>query len=904
MDIVITFTGVASLSIDPKSPTMDQHSGVNEVAELVIIGAGPHALTLMLRLLEQEPDLMPEKKRATLSMDEAAINTNIGSWPYIKGRVAGGVMKGRSTTSQISKRYLEKKAAAARAATVASSSTGSLAGGKKKASKGAKRRNRSAGSAYGGVGDANGGWYDRHQSTPAVPHEMVQDGRIKVIDKFGDWLHAWNSNFDAYEIQHLRSAADVHPGPHDMRELLAFAHKTHRNLNDYDLVYMNHMQRKTSSFKSQANDPTVYRGPYVMPSTKLFKDYNNLLIRAYGLEDVVQKNVVTSVEILSSGQRDGIETEQGKAAESSSNLYRLELDDGSHIDSKRIVCALGPNLRRDRMDWAPPPRTYPSDRLVHAFEMADWLKTVKDDPIGWSRYKRIVIVGGGITAAHVMRVALKHNVSDIHFLVRSEIRTRQFDIAESWMGPSRGDKLDSFFNLPMNQRAQSIAAARSGGSMPPEYVATVKQAQEDGFVTLHESTDISAISWIHTGSNDGHWEVSVDAPGPPMECDVILAAVGADLDIEQHAILRDMLRQKPIDMYNGFPALTSSLAWSSTDEFYMMGALAALQLGPDALNLAGARHGACRLAVTLRKELAAAACDESSHQSHNANADEDTEEPVHITLERLGITPFHSAEPVSHREINALSPKSSQMILDSLKVWYINLDGRNDRRSRMDNLISTHGLTTITERFPAIDTENALVAQLLDWQDDNSGLSDKEFACALSHFGVWEKIAALPEGSYGLVLEDDVVFLKGWLSELADVVQQKLPQDWELFYLDCMPTTGWQFGRKISSGNAGQFESSIQGPVEGCTFADAYVLKPSAARSLLAMRPENPLANAESLLLDLQSRSKAYTSIPRLALQIWDYSDIQTSARVAAMEHFYSNTYHRWYPRDLYEYDQ
>ena len=50
--------------------------------------------------------------------------------------------------------------------------------------------------------------------------------------------HQWNSSFEAYEIGHLRSGADVHPGPHDMRELLAFAHKTHRNLNDTDLVHM------------------------------------------------------------------------------------------------------------------------------------------------------------------------------------------------------------------------------------------------------------------------------------------------------------------------------------------------------------------------------------------------------------------------------------------------------------------------------------------------------------------------------------------------------------------------------------------------------------------------------------------------------------------------------------------
>ena len=53
--------------------------------------------------------------------------------------------------------------------------------------------------------------------------------------------------------------------------------------------------------------------------------------------------------------------------------------------------------------------------------------------------------------------------------------------------------------------------------------------------------------------------------------------------------------------HNGFPALTQNLAWTADDDFYVIGALAALQLGPDALNLAGARHGACRLGHQLRE---------------------------------------------------------------------------------------------------------------------------------------------------------------------------------------------------------------------------------------------------------------------------------------------------------------
>ena len=56
-------------------------------------------------------------------------------------------------------------------------------------------------------------------------------------------------------------------------------------------------------------------------------------------------------------------------------------------------------------------------------------------------------------------------------------------------------------------------------------------------------------------------------------------------------------------------------------------------------------------------------------------------------------------------------------------------------------------------------------------QDDPGGLSDKEDAWAMSHFGVWREIAKLPPGSVGLVLEDDVVFLNGWRARLAKLRQ-------------------------------------------------------------------------------------------------------------------------------------
>ena len=48
-------------------------------------------------------------------------------------------------------------------------------------------------------------------------------------------------------------------------------------------------------------------------------------------------------------------------------------------------------------------------------------------------------------------------------------------------------------------------------------------------------------------------------------------------------------------LHDGLPELTPSLRWDEHTELWVAGALAALQLGPDAFNLAGAGLSAARI---------------------------------------------------------------------------------------------------------------------------------------------------------------------------------------------------------------------------------------------------------------------------------------------------------------------
>ena len=82
------------------------------------------------------------------------------------------------------------------------------------------------------------------------------------------WCTFRHRNFAAYKIPHLRSPADVHPGPHDMRELLGFAHVTQRNGNDFDLTTMISMPRD-DVFKGLVCATSVLSYSHPTPVSKL-----------------------------------------------------------------------------------------------------------------------------------------------------------------------------------------------------------------------------------------------------------------------------------------------------------------------------------------------------------------------------------------------------------------------------------------------------------------------------------------------------------------------------------------------------------------------------------------------------------------------------------------------------------
>ena len=83
------------------------------------------------------------------------------------------------------------------------------------------------------------------------------------------------------------------------------------------------------------------------------------------------------------------------------------------------------------------------------------------------------------------------------------------------------------------------------------------------------------------------------------EFDKILLGTGVKADCRSVPFVRDLLENcEAVPIIGGFPVLSTDLQWGSLPVF-VVGALAGLQLGPGALNLMGARHGADIVATKL-----------------------------------------------------------------------------------------------------------------------------------------------------------------------------------------------------------------------------------------------------------------------------------------------------------------
>ena len=366
-------------------------------------------------------------------------------------------------------------------------------------------------------------------------------GRCLVFDASGIWMSQWNRQFAAFEIPHLRSPAVHHPDP-DAYALRRFAESR----------------------------PDELFPPYDLPGTQLFHEFCQSVIQRWQLQDCVYPAEVLRVKPLRP-------------------RFRLEMHTGETIVARRVVVA-GGGGKPQLPDWVSQISTsYPVDRLQHSQQI---------DLRGMNLTREtVLIIGGGLTSGHLALGAIARGAQVI-LMSRRCLYEKQFDAEPGWLGPKY---LKGFWANPSwEARAQIVQQARNGGSLTPAIMTQLRRAYHAGKITFYEQCQVAKAEWL-----GNCWRICCDNHAV-HECirsqsiERIWLATGTKLDVAQNLLLSQMLEQCPTNVVNGFPVLDEHLRWHGC-EVFIMGGLAALQVGPTARNLSGARMASERIVPAIIK---------------------------------------------------------------------------------------------------------------------------------------------------------------------------------------------------------------------------------------------------------------------------------------------------------------
>ena len=459
--------------------------------------------------------------------------------------------------------------------------------------------------------------------SPLLLETDISNKRILVIDKYGSWMERWDRSFDAYSISHLRSPLFFHMDPSHPDALRAFAHQHNRCCELHDISHIvdenckkcrrNKKKNKSSSSNARNFNPKD-RELFFTPSSALFSDFCDNLINRYRLHEMVVQGVCTNIDTLSSG---GFQVTYECADD--------ECQRTTTIFADAVVSAIGNTNVKSIPDFIKSIQDkYPPLRIAHAYDFVDCLGSEESEHAcqkHGSDHKEIIpsalsaklsdisvdstvlVVGGGLTSAQMVNVALKRGFKKVILVMRSHLKIRQFDFSLDLMGRNSGTWYANFWmeNDPQRRLAM-IKRERNGGSITPEYAKILEKLVQDGKLILHEKTAVSSCEWVPQADydyDDGVWKVKLDNSEKAEYVDQIWLATGGVYDIHKEAVFKTIASKFDIKSVNGLPVLNPDLQLHPELNFFVMSGYSSLVLGPAAANLQGGRVGAERIANKL-----------------------------------------------------------------------------------------------------------------------------------------------------------------------------------------------------------------------------------------------------------------------------------------------------------------
>ncbi len=355
---------------------------------------------------------------------------------------------------------------------------------------------------------------------PGTEHHQV-----RILDPHPLLLAAWERNTANCGMAYLRSPA------------------TH-NIDRPILSLYRYAQARGETAR------TAFIPNYNRPSLELFQRHCRHVIAANRLEQLHRCGRARTVK------KDG-------------RHLVVETDDGP-LRARRLLLAVGMSDQPCWPGWAQALKVEGA-RIAHVFD-ADFKRSE------WTRNRRTIVVGGGITAVQTALKLAAETRGTVHLLSRHALRENPYDFNPCWIGPKC---LRAFYRADLAQRRATIDKARIAGSLPSEVLAAFNQALSADRIEFSEAACNGA-----TSTNDG---VRLRTSASVLEADQVILATGFTPRRPGGALVDRLIRDFDLKCNPcGYPLLGADLRWA--ENIYATGPLAELQVGPCARNIVGARN--------------------------------------------------------------------------------------------------------------------------------------------------------------------------------------------------------------------------------------------------------------------------------------------------------------------------
>ncbi|MBE4909459.1 SidA/IucD/PvdA family monooxygenase [Bacillus luteolus] len=369
-----------------------------------------------------------------------------------------------------------------------------------------------------------------------IKNQKTSNDKLLIIDPYSEPMYRWRRNTKLIGMEYLRSPS-VHQIDVDPFSLQKYAQE--------------------NSLSSSG-----FYGQYKRPALTLFNEHCETIINEVNLKNSWHQGKVCSVK-------------------KTKGIWKVTTENGEAFLTKNIVISISINDQFNIPDWAAEVKAKLPNQLYHIFdENMDKVEALKPP---------IVIIGGGITAAHLSIKLSNLYPGQVTLVKRHPFRVHDFDSDPGWLGPK---KLRIFYKVETyEERRQSINTARNKGSIPKEILLKLKKLKRESKLRIEDGEIQSAK--INEDKN-----ISLVIDIQMLTAQTIVCSTGFVPSLPNQQWLKELIEEHKLKCATcGYPIINQSLEWCS--HLYVSGPLAELEIGPVSRNISGARMAAERIVSSL-----------------------------------------------------------------------------------------------------------------------------------------------------------------------------------------------------------------------------------------------------------------------------------------------------------------